>query len=78
MDESDNIADPGKGGDQRNEASDIQDQAHLRTIPVMREAVLDHITVTSNQVAPGRRGRMRDLAEELSRELPQGRAAWRG
>ena len=44
----------------------------------VREAVLDYIAETSNQVAPGRRGRMRDLAEELSRELPQGRAAWRG
>ena len=44
----------------------------------VREAVLEHIAETSNQVAPGRRRRMRDLAEELSRELPQGRAAWRG
>lgn len=45
---------------------------------MVREAVLSQVAEPSAGLTPGLRSRLPDIAEQLSRELPQGRAAWRG
>ena len=57
------------------EAAYRVDIAHGDTV---RRAVLRRISEPSAGLALGLRSRLPGIAEELSRELPQGRAAWRG
>ena len=45
---------------------------------MVRQAVLSQVAEPSADLTPGLRSRLPDIAEQLSRELPQGRAAWRG
>ena len=45
---------------------------------LVRQAVLSQVAEPSVGLAPGLRRRLPDMAEQLSRELPRGRAAWRG
>lgn len=45
---------------------------------LVRQAVLSQVAEPSAGLTPGLRSRLPDIAEQLSRELPQGRAAWRG
>ena len=45
---------------------------------LVREAVLSQVAEPPAGLTPGLRNRLPGIAEQLSKELPQGRAAWRG
>lgn len=45
---------------------------------VVREAILDHVTEQASTAPSRHRRRLAEIAEQLSEELPRGRAAWRG
>ena len=44
----------------------------------IRQAVLSHAAEQASSAAPGLRRQFAEIAEQLSTELPRGRAAWRG